>query len=351
VRVSGSRLGRIRDDERGAVLMIVALCLLILLGMLVLTVDLGRGVAYKRQLVNGADAAALAAAQQCALGNGSSAARAAGLDVVNRNVDLSGASATFLMPECDNPVDFTENSVTVVATADIDYYFAPIFGISSGDVAARAVAVWGAVGEANPIPITVDEQQLWNNCGIVQGSPPKDERECDLTYPKDALQEPRWGVLDLAQWGDPDAAPCQLDANTLKDIIESGGWGDPLPENNFDCLDNGLSFSVWATMEGRVLTFPVMDILRSTGTVKPGGGDVPCTGADIPALRAAGKDCQIDTAYVIGFISLLVNDVINNGSTVEVDTTFLGSTTGNGIPCAPGQDCADFGLRAVRLVE
>ncbi len=239
-----------------------------------------------------------------------------------------------------------------MSTAELDYFFAPILGIDNGDVAARAVAIWGTVGATNPIPITVDNQQLLNNCGIAQDAPPQDERPCDLEYPKDALEEPRWGVLDLSQWGDPDAAPCSVDAATLKGIIDSGGWPERLPPNNHDCLDNGLSFSVWESMEGQILTFPVIDILRSTGTVKPGGGNVPCTGADIPTLQAAGADCQIDTAFVIGFISLLVNDVVNNGSTVSVESTYLGPTTGNGIPCEVGVDCgADFGLRAIRLVE
>jgi hypothetical protein len=333
--------------------MMVALSLIALIGMLVLTVDLGRGVAYKRQLVSGADAAALAAAQQCALGEGSGAAAGAANSSFATNVDLTEPTLTTLaMPECDAPNAVGLNTVTVVGNADIDYFFAGIFGIDSGSVAARAVAVWGPVGQAIPIPITVDVAQL-TGCGITPGDVPDDPTECELQYPKDALGEPRWGVLDLEQWGDPGAAPCHVDAATLQGIIDDGGWAEPLPANNFDCLDNGLSFSVWAAMEGKILTFPVIDILRSTGTVKPGGGDTPCTGADIPALQAGGQDCQIDTAFVISFITLRVNSVINSGSTVVVDSTFLGPTTGNGIPCdlAP-EDCpADFGLRAIRLVE
>jgi hypothetical protein len=351
-------LARVHRDERGAVLMIVAICLAILLGMLVLTVDLGRGVAYKRQLVNGADAAALAAAQQCALEQGSGAATLAGEDVLGRNVDLGGLGATYTMPGCDDPEATAEQRyVEVVARADIDYFFAGIFGIDSGDVAARAVAIYGPVPSTNPIPITVDQVQLFNNCGIIAGDPPAEPvEECDLEYPKDTLQEPRWGVLDLSQWGDPDAAPCSVDAATLSDMIEGGGWpGDELEAPDYDCLDNGLAFSVWAEMEGRILTFPVIDIDRSTGIVKPNnpplGGD-DCTGSQIPDLRAAGYDCEIDTAFVVGFIRLLVNDVVNAGSTVQVDTTYLGITTDGGVPCVPGVECpADFGIRAVRLVE
>jgi len=47
--------GRLREDERGAVVMVVAIVLVVVIGMLVLVVDLGRGVAYKRQVVTGTD--------------------------------------------------------------------------------------------------------------------------------------------------------------------------------------------------------------------------------------------------------------------------------------------------------
>src|SRR3990172_6780934 len=350
MRMSRAAFARFRSEERGAVLMIVALCLLILLGMLVLTVDLGRGVAYKRQLVTGADAAALAAAQQCAMGNGTSAARTAGMDVLAQNVDLGGLGAIFDMPECDTPSGLNLKTVTVVASADIDYYFAPILRISSGDVAARAVAVWGAVAEENPIPITVDQVQL-NNCGIFPNDPPAGELGCVLEYPKDTPEEPRWGGLALEFWGDPNAAPCSVSADELRDIIAAGGWSEDLDLNDkgasptMDCLDNGLSFSVWAFMEGKTLTFPVIDIQTSTGTIKPGnGGD--CTGADIPELQTAGFDCQIDTANIIAFVVLHVNDVVNDGSTVIVDATFEITASG-GIPGGG----VDFGDRGIRLVE
>ena len=47
MRVRKFSLARLRDEEQGAVLAIVAISLLALLGMLVLTFDLGRGVAIK----------------------------------------------------------------------------------------------------------------------------------------------------------------------------------------------------------------------------------------------------------------------------------------------------------------
>ena len=50
-------------DERGAVLVFVAVGLVMLLGFTAFTVDFGRIYSERRELQNGADAAALAVAQ------------------------------------------------------------------------------------------------------------------------------------------------------------------------------------------------------------------------------------------------------------------------------------------------
>lgn len=105
------------------------------------------------------------------------------------------------------------------------------------------------------------------------------------------------------------------------------------PAATYDCLDNGLSDAVWETIEGKTLTFPVIDVPQSVGQ--------GCTGADV--------GCKIDTADVIGFIQLFVpiGGVEKNGSTVIIHAQWKGPTTGGGIPGSG----ADFGLQAVRLVR
>jgi Flp pilus assembly protein TadG len=55
-----------RDGERGAVAILVALLLVVLLGVAALAVDIGLIAWTKTQLQTGADAAALAIAQNCA---------------------------------------------------------------------------------------------------------------------------------------------------------------------------------------------------------------------------------------------------------------------------------------------
>jgi Flp pilus assembly protein TadG len=331
------RLRNVRDDEDGAVVAIVAISLICLLGMLVLTFDLGRSVAIKRQMVSGADAAALAAAQECAMGHGLDSARAAAASILDDNVSGSTVG-TFSAPQCNSPSTRADKQVTVTASTDVDYFFAPIFGISSGTVEAGATAAWGPTPIANPIPITVDLNQLVA-CGIpTDNLPPDATIPCDLAYPKDALEEPRWGILDLDHWNEPDAAPCHVDAATLANLIENGGWPEPLPLNDdgasatYDCLDNGLTFSAWADLEGRILTFPVIDIPNSYGS--------GCTGED-PA-------CKIDTADIVQFVTLRVITAVNDGSTVRLQVEWLGPDT---VPDGTIGSGLDFGRRAIRLVK
>ena len=218
--------GAERRDDAGAVLMIVAVTLFVLVGMLVLTVDLGRAVAVKREMVTGTDAAALAAAQQCALGNSTGDAQAAAEAVLAEN--KAGATVTaFDAPGCGSPPE-QAHIVTVESTVDVTYFFAGIFGFDSGDVVARAVAQWGVVEQALAVPITVDYDQL-SACGIVPDDPPDEVFDCNLEYPKERLQEPRWGVLDIDQWGDAEADSCSVPASELSGMISNGGSFEPLP--------------------------------------------------------------------------------------------------------------------------
>ena len=340
---------RLHREESGAVLMIVAVTMVVLVGMLVLTVDLGRAIAVKREMVAGTDAAALAAAQQCATGKTLGDASDAADEVLAEN--KSGATVTsFAAPNCG--IDPHEPQyVTVQSTVDVDYFFAGIFGFDSGPVVSRAVAEWGVLVNAFGAPITVDLVQL-GFCGIDVSDLPHQEEidHCNLQYPKDSLQEPRWGALDLTNWGDPDAAPCHTSASDLINVINNGGNFGVLPAPAYDCLDNGLSDAVWEALEGKTLLFPVMDLSKSTGTVKPNSkplGGTDCTGADIAGLKAQGFDCQIDTAYIVGWIQLFVENVSKHGSDLTVTVDYRGLTTGGGTPGTG----TDFGVRAIRLVD
>jgi Flp pilus assembly protein TadG len=74
---------RLRVDEGGVVAVVVAICMIVLMGMLVLTVDLGRTVSIRRDMVNASDAAVLAAARTCAIGGGYEGAVIAATELID----------------------------------------------------------------------------------------------------------------------------------------------------------------------------------------------------------------------------------------------------------------------------
>jgi Flp pilus assembly protein TadG len=133
-RVSPSRLG----EERGAVAVFVALMIPPLLGFAAIAIDVASLHSDRAQLRNAADAAALAVAVDCArnvCGNPVSTATT----VVGANTtSASAADASVRTPS----VSVAGSTVTVTASADQAHWFAPVLGLDSTRVTARAGATW-----------------------------------------------------------------------------------------------------------------------------------------------------------------------------------------------------------------
>ena len=204
-------------DERGAVLMIVAICLLVLLGMLVLTFDLGRGVAIKRNMVNGADAAALAAARECGLANGEAAALEAATDLLADNNGAATVVSFEITPspaQCSgapNPNPDEDNEVTVTASVPQEYFFAQIFGFTGGAVVASATATWEPA-VVNPAPLKLEALKVDECLRAGAGS------SC---YFKFEPNQGQWGWLNF-----PEGWPVKGEANPPTDCPATGGTRD-----------------------------------------------------------------------------------------------------------------------------
>jgi Flp pilus assembly protein TadG len=129
--------------------------------MLVLTFDLGRGVALKRNMVNAADAGALAAARACGLAQGEANAKAAAGDLAADNNGAAKVTGFQIDPNpavCaggGNPDPDGKNTVTVTVTVPQQYFFAQIFGFNSGTVVASATAMWTSQF-SGPAPLKVE---------------------------------------------------------------------------------------------------------------------------------------------------------------------------------------------------
>lgn len=147
------RHARLRD-EHGAVAVVTALCMVVLLGVTAMVIDVGGIYVERRQLQNGADAAALAVAQRCATGTcGDTNATALGFAGNNANDGASQTTAT---------VDTSTGSVRVdtgVQTAGgghvLSNAFGAILGVPTSSVTASATASWGSPSAAVVFPFTV----------------------------------------------------------------------------------------------------------------------------------------------------------------------------------------------------
>lgn len=127
-----------RSRERGAVSVIVALLMVPLIGFAALSVDVAGTWARKQQIQTGADAAALAVAQDCAKGAcGSPTATAQALATANLG---SGSVSASLAA----PVSTSSSSVTVRTSSVRSHFFAPVLGISSSTVSAQSTVRWGS---------------------------------------------------------------------------------------------------------------------------------------------------------------------------------------------------------------
>jgi len=228
MRVRGFSLARLRDDDQGAVLAIVAISLLVLLGMLVLTFDLGHGVALKRNMVNAADSGALAAARECGLANGRGDAETAAGQLVASNNDAATVTDVQIDPNdavCDgaaNPDPDGKNTVTVTVSVPQEYFFAQIFGFDGGTVVASATAEW-TLELSGPAPLKVESLKVEECLAGGSGS------SCYVGY-DDVGAQYGWlnfpeGWPEEGQPNPPAACPSTGGANDLDDYIGQMGTG------------------------------------------------------------------------------------------------------------------------------
>jgi Flp pilus assembly protein TadG len=130
-----SRLLRRLDGERGATAVLVSLLLVPLLGFAAIAVDVGALYAERARLQVGADAAAIAVAEDCSRGAcGDMQATAQALIAANDSKGTAGKPVLSSVPL----------SVTVTGGTPKKNWFAPVIGYDSTVVSATATVGWGA---------------------------------------------------------------------------------------------------------------------------------------------------------------------------------------------------------------
>ncbi|MBB5641503.1 TadE/TadG family type IV pilus assembly protein [Cryobacterium roopkundense] len=148
---------RLRGDE-GSSSVMFALLLIPLLGFMAIALDVGALYAERAQLQNGADAAALAIAQECAgVGCGEAASIASSYADANAN-DGAATALTPTFPATRTVTVTTSTRVAATGAATISHPFATFIGHDSSSVRAAATAEWGYPGAARvalPLALSV----------------------------------------------------------------------------------------------------------------------------------------------------------------------------------------------------
>ncbi|HUR23367.1 MAG TPA: pilus assembly protein TadG-related protein [Acidimicrobiales bacterium] len=151
------RVTRAGGDERGAIIVLAAVLTIVLVGMAALVIDVGAVLDEKRQLQNGADAAALAVARSCARQEVCTQATADALSapLVTANSGQNSAVVT---------LDKANGKVTVVASTGagaagvLPFKFGQILTGKQGQrVQATAVVRWGGIKATSVIPLTISK--------------------------------------------------------------------------------------------------------------------------------------------------------------------------------------------------
>jgi Flp pilus assembly protein TadG len=352
------RLHRIRDEERGAVLMIVALLLLALIGMLVLVFDLGRVVAIRRDQVNAADAAALAAAQQCAAGNTFTQARAAAT-TLNTDNSSDATISFFDAPECTgDTTTLTQGTkfVTVDSTVNVEYFFAQIFGLDSGPVTTRAVASWGPVESlTSPVPIRLSLAAL---TPCISQTPGSSGSACAFAFDDDPNAS-QWGILNFPEgWPSSGVGPTDCNGaggqSDVNDYLVGAGavFTATVPSDPgyvYACAQSGARADTMNVIIDQInaaapgpyyLTFPVMS--NTVPIIDLGGNQqaVPIIGFTVLRVLGAwfGQDAKLHCTFPDG---------VKNSSLFCIQTQWDGGQIVTGGTPGGGPD---LGARGFRLV-
>jgi len=130
----------------------------LVLGFAAIAIDIARLTVEKTELQNGADAAVIAIAQNCAQGAcGDTAATATTLAGVNATDGYATATASV----AGSTVTAQTGTLNKDGTTKIDYFFAPAPGIDSGTATSTASAAWGSPASGPAVfPLTFSRCQF-----------------------------------------------------------------------------------------------------------------------------------------------------------------------------------------------
>ncbi|MFD1214473.1 pilus assembly protein TadG-related protein [Arthrobacter sp. GCM10027362] len=208
--------------------LVVAVSLVALLGFVALAVDAGALYAERAQLQNGADAAALAVAQDCADGSCTDPHETA-RQLVNVNANDGAATVGRLaFPTSGSVLVQATSRDAATGAGALTLTFASILGFRDVTVAAQAVAAWGnpAGGPAVlPLAFAPCVFKLDGPVQVISMHGDSGGTDCSSVSPSGKLLPGGFGWLD-----DP-AGRCRADVDIAVNAPMRSDTGTSLPAN------------------------------------------------------------------------------------------------------------------------
>ncbi|GAA4426044.1 hypothetical protein GCM10023169_24460 [Georgenia halophila] len=246
---------RLKDD-RGAVSVMVALLIVPLIAFAAIAIDVAAMWADKQQLQTGADAGALAVAQDCAQNACADPAYTA-QTLAAANVNDGGATAAITDPQL-NTLTPSSGSVTVQTSGTREHWFAPVLGIDQSTITTEATAGWGApTGGTAVLPVAFSLCEFLDQTG---GGLPSGTTERTIFFTKSSGTSCTGPSNNFVPggfgWLTVNGGSCQT-TSAIDDVL----WSDT-GEN----VPSGCTTADFAAVQNQTVLLPIFDDTGGTGS-------------------------------------------------------------------------------------
>ncbi len=346
--------GEERGRERGQVIVLLALSLIVMLLFVGLVVDVGNGYAQRRSTQNVADFAALAAARVVMANQGTPGTFTDANVVTAINTTLTdngiaaGSFTAVYVDASGNPLSANVGSGSIPAAAfgakvevthSFGTYFVGVAGMSTWTATSTATARGGwklgsQVMEGELLPIAVNFESLTNSCPT--GVPTSSCTPVDMTNPGNNLNLTP-GQFGWLSWDGDGRTPHLCDM--LDGTFSSPAYVVPpngsivIPGNtgvsNSSCVNNNMNTIIDST---KTYLVPI---------VSPGTGNYPGTSIPYPPTCSPcnGSNAKFNIIGFAGFQFTQFDD-IRNVSGVVRRWFFLGPPNASVTSSTPGASLA-----------
>lgn len=234
-----------RRPERGAVAMVVAFWMVVVIGVSAIAIDMGSIYADQQQLQNGADAAALAYAESCMRGSCVDSAD----HYAKANMLTGRATGTI--------VSRTTGSVTVETDSVHQNWFAAALGIPTTPLSARSSAVFGYASGGPTFPLTFSWCAFYQATGgwDANGVPLGGSTQVVIHMIEQSCTPPAHNEVP-GGFGWLSGANCSA-------TVMAGNWvlTDPGNDGSTTCKDFD-----WTTLENKTVLVPIFQAFSGSGS-------------------------------------------------------------------------------------